>query len=40
VPTLLALVALVLALGWTGALARFGEPSGPDRDLYGLRAEP
>jgi hypothetical protein len=39
-PTLLALVALVLALGWTGALARFGEPSGPDRDLYGLRAEP
>lgn len=40
VPALLALVALVLALGWTGALDRFGEPSSPERDLYGLRAEP
>lgn len=40
VPTLLALVALVLALGWTGALARFGQPAEPDRDLYGLRTEP
>ena len=40
VPTLLALVALVLALGWTGALARFGQPAEPDRDVYGLRTEP
>ena len=40
VPALLALVALVLALAWTGALDRFGEPSSPERDLYGLRAEP
>lgn len=40
VPTLLALVALVLALGWTGALARLGQPAEPDRDVYGLRTEP
>jgi hypothetical protein len=40
VPTLLALVALVLALGWTGALARFGQPADADRDLYGLLDEP